>query len=232
MEKKATRPIGTKAARTRAAVLRVAEQVFADKGYAAVRLEDVACGVGIRRASLLYHVRDKRDLYDAVLEDVYADLAGRYGRALAGVMPPTKRIEAIVTAWVGFIGARPTAARLLLWEAAGAASARAPWAAATGGLVVAVGDVIAEGQRQGVFQAIDPLHFVITLLGATVFFVVATPRLDPSWAFDPLGREQLAAHRTQLLGVARRLLGIAPVAMRLDPDASKAVASVGEGARV
>jgi hypothetical protein len=44
-------------------------------------------------------------------------------------------------------------------------------------------------------------------MGATVFFVTATPRLDPAWPFDPLSPEQLAAHRRQLLGIARRLLG-------------------------
>jgi len=131
------RASGVRAARTRAAVLRAAERVFAEKGYAAARLEEVASDVGIRRASLLYHVRDKRELYDAVLSDVYADLEARYRRALAAPATPVERVDAIVTAWVGFVGERPPVARLLLWEAADGAHARTMLAAERGGAVVA-----------------------------------------------------------------------------------------------
>lgn len=199
---------GAKAARTRAAVLRAATRVFAEKGYAGARLEDIASEVGIRRASLLYYVRDKRELYDAVLADAYADLAARYRTVLAAPATAGERIEAVVTAWVAFIAERPPVARLLLWEAADGSHERTALAAEQGGAIVAaLVDVIADGQRQGAFQPIDPLHFVITLMGATVFFVTTTPRLDPTWTFDPLSPEQLAAHRRQLLDIARRLLG-------------------------
>ena len=202
------RATGARAARTRAAIWRAAEQVFAEKGYAAARLEEVAAAVGIRRASLLYHVRDKRELYDAVLADIYAELATRYRRALAVPATPVERIDAVVSAWVGFIGERPTVARLLLWEAADGSRERTRLAAERGGEVVAaLVDAIAEGQRQGAFRPIDPLHFLVTIMGATVFFVTAPARLDPEWPFDPASPEQLAAHHRQLLGIARRLLG-------------------------
>lgn len=209
------RTTGAKAARTRAALLRAAEQIFSAKGYAAARLEEVASEVGIRRASLLYHVRDKRELYDVVLADIYMELAARYRRALAAPATPAARIESIVTAWVAFVAERPTVARILLWEAAGGGHEWTTRAAAHGGAVVAaLVDVIAEGQRQGVFRPIDPLHFVVTIMGATVFFVTTTPRLDPAWPFDPMSPEQLAAHRAQLLGIARRLLGHVPIETR------------------
>ncbi|MGH7287017.1 MAG: TetR family transcriptional regulator, partial [Myxococcota bacterium] len=60
----ALRSAPSKALRTRAAILAAAEAVFAERGFAAARLEDVAARVGIRRASIVYHFRDKRELYD------------------------------------------------------------------------------------------------------------------------------------------------------------------------
>ena len=60
-----TRP-PAKADRTRAAVLDAAERLFARRGYAATRLEDVAEAVGVKRAALFYHFRDKQALYDAI----------------------------------------------------------------------------------------------------------------------------------------------------------------------
>ena len=204
------RTSGAKAERTRATILDVAEQVFADSGYAASRLEDVAARAGIRRASIIYYFRDKRELYDTVLAGVFDGLLSRYRTALAAPVPLRQRIEDVVDAWVGYVAERPTVARLLLWEAADGSRERIAVAAGRAEAVLsALTDAIREGQRQGLFHPIDPIHFILTIVGATVFFVTATPRLVPEWPFDPLSPEQLAAHRAELLGISRRLLGTA-----------------------
>ena len=62
------RPRG--AQHTRAQLLDAAEAIFAERGFDATRLEDVAKAVGIRRASIVYHFRDKQTVYHAVLERV------------------------------------------------------------------------------------------------------------------------------------------------------------------
>lgn len=216
------RPSRAKAERTRAAILAAAEHVFAEKGYAAGRLEDVATRVGIRRASLFYYFRDKRDLYDTVLTGIFAALLDRYQVVLAAPASLPQRIEAIVDAWVGFIGERPTTAQLLLWEAADRSQERTSAAAGRGAAVVAaLVSAIREGQQQGCFHPIDPIHFIATIIGATVFFVTATPRLAPEWP--------LAAHRVELLGISRRLLGTAgtpePAGSRRPRPPSAAVGS-------
>ena len=56
--------------------------------------------------------------------------------------------------------------------------------------------------------AVDPAHLASTVAGATVFFVSAMPTLFPALEFDPLSREQLEAHRSQVLRITRRLLGV------------------------
>lgn len=206
----AVRPSGGKAERTRATILAAAEQVFADKGYAAARLEDVAARAGIRRASIIYYFRDKRELHDAVLADVFEELLERYQTVLGAPVPLPQRIESIVDAWVGYVAERPTVARLLLWEVADRSHERPAVAAGQGAAVIdALTSAIQEGQRQGLFHAIDPVHFIFTIVGATVFFVTATSRLVPEWPFDPLSPAQLAAHHAELLGISRRLLGTA-----------------------
>ncbi|HVN85259.1 MAG TPA: TetR/AcrR family transcriptional regulator [Candidatus Binatia bacterium] len=202
------RPTGARAERTRATILVAAETVFAEKGYAAARLEDVAGRVGVRRASLVYYFRDKRELYDAVLSDIFGELLDRYQVVLTKSEPLPQRIEAIVDTWVGYVAERPAVARLLLWEAADGSQDRVLAAAGNGAAVIStLTRAIQEGQRHGLFHPIDPIHFIFTIVGATVFFVAAMPRMVPSWPFDPLNPRQLAAHRAQLLGISRRLLG-------------------------
>ena len=116
---------GPKAERTRTEILKAAERIFAESGYAAARLQDVALQAGLRRASIVYYFREKRDLYDAVLSDIFGELLERYQAALRAPVSLPQRIEAVVDAWVDFVSERPTVARLLLWEAADGSPQRA-----------------------------------------------------------------------------------------------------------
>jgi AcrR family transcriptional regulator len=106
----------SKAERTRAAVLAAAETLFAARGFEATRLEDVAEQVGIRRASIVYYFRDKRDLYESVLLDVFTGLLAEVRTVLDGTGPLAERVEGAVSAWVDYVARRPSLPRLLLRE--------------------------------------------------------------------------------------------------------------------
>jgi AcrR family transcriptional regulator len=112
--------LGSRAERTRASILAEAEALFAEKGFAATRLEDVAENVGIRRASIVYYFKDKRELYDAVLEDVFGGLHDALAEVLVRGKTLTEQIEIGVSAWVDYVGRRPSIARLVLREVADA----------------------------------------------------------------------------------------------------------------
>jgi TetR/AcrR family transcriptional regulator len=202
----------SRAERTRAAVLEAAEAIFAEKGFAATRLEDVADRVGIRRASIVYYFRDKRELYHAVLASVFGGLLARIEEVLSRSDPLPARVEAGVTAWVDYVARRPSIARLILREVADAAPGQRPaileHTRPFFGLI-----------RKQVFQRpdpagagllpIDPVHLASTIAGATVFFVAAMPTLVPELALDPVSPERIAAHREEVLRIVRRLLGTA-----------------------
>ena len=59
---------------TRQAILEAAEQLFANVGFNAARLEDVALTVGIRRPSIIYYFANKQELYDAVEADIFESM--------------------------------------------------------------------------------------------------------------------------------------------------------------
>lgn len=115
----AARP-AVKAERTRAAILAAAERLFARRGYAATRLEDVAEAVGVKRAAIFYYFRDKRALYDAVIEDAFSELVARLDAVYSSPSPIALRVEWAVEVWVDAILARPALARLILRHAADA----------------------------------------------------------------------------------------------------------------
>lgn len=208
-----------KAERTRAAVLEAAETLFAERGFAATRLGDVAERVGIRRASIVYYFRDKRDLYDAVLAQVFGGLLERTQAALLGRGRLGDRIEAAVGAWVDYVGERPSLARLLLREVADTTPERAAaMRPHTQPFVLLAEHVVAGSRGEALPRAVDPAHVASTIAGATVFFVAALPSLLPDPGFDPVSPAQLAVHRELMLRLTRRLLGTSgPRAARPEP---------------
>jgi TetR/AcrR family transcriptional regulator len=210
-----------KALRTRAAILAAAERLFAKRGYAATRLEDVADAVGVKRAALFYHFRDKQALYDAVIEEAFGDLVARLETALTAGGPIGPRVEAAVEVWVDAIQARPALARLVLRHAADAEEhPAAPLFPAVERLLRIAWALFEEGRRSGELEPLhgDPFHAASALIGATVFYVSALAPLLPLRAFDPLAPEQMAAHKRDALRTARRLLGIgAPARTRRTP---------------
>lgn len=83
-------------------ILDAAEQLFAERGYGATTLRDVAAAVGIRNPSLYNHFNSKESLYAAVLErgirpvlDMLAEEVerggGSPGRVIAEVMGVLKK---------------------------------------------------------------------------------------------------------------------------------------------
>ena len=200
---------GPRAERTRAAVLAAAETLFAARGFAAARLEDVALRVGIRRASLLYYFRDKEELYDAVLAELTGALHARVAAALRSEGALVERALRAVAAWVDFVGERPAFARIVLREAADATPERPPPIARHAAPFYALaGEVFAEARERGTQGRgpVDAIQLASQIAGTTLFFVAAMPALAPALRFDPLAPEPLAAHRAEVLRAARRLL--------------------------
>ncbi len=199
-----------RAERTRAAILEAAELLFAERGFEATRLGDVAEAVGIRRASIVYYFRDKRELYNAVLAGVFGDFSERAERAVLGSGSLAQRIEAAVTVWVQYVGERPALVRLLLREVADATPQRRSELLPHLRPFLELAERVRKELRASdldVPAPVDPVHFASAIAGATVFFVAAMPALVPDLKLDPLSPHQLERHRQDVLRIARRLLG-------------------------
>jgi TetR/AcrR family transcriptional regulator len=204
---------GGRAEKTRQAILEAAERLFAERGFAATRLEDIAEQVGIRRASMVYHFKDKRELHTAVISSVLQGLDEAIRSAASPDLQPRARIEAAVGAWVDYVGTRPTTARLLLRELANAGH-ELPKAllVASRPLAQFIRDrflddaSVRTAVRSTGDTKIDPLHVASALAGATLFFVAAAPVVATRPGFDPLDEAHIEAHKEELLRIVRQLL--------------------------
>jgi AcrR family transcriptional regulator len=87
---------------TRAALLRVARELFAQRGYAAVGTEEIVARAGVTRGALYHHFEDKRDLFRAVHEGLEAELVASIGARVEGIEDPW---ELLVTGTRAFLDA-------------------------------------------------------------------------------------------------------------------------------
>jgi TetR/AcrR family transcriptional regulator len=191
---------------TRAEILAAAERHFAEVGFEAARLEDIAADVGIRRAAIFYHFGDKQELYEAVLGEVFAggmDYLPESGSVI-------ERLEGSLAGWIDYVSQRPTVARLILREAASARPGVVSAFVRAGGPPVKwFRAVIDEGVKSGELKPLTDPHRFISLMGATtVFHFAAMPWLTLDVPFDPWSREELDKHKREILIVMRVMLGV------------------------
>jgi AcrR family transcriptional regulator len=79
-ENQAGAPRRTQAERsesTRAALIAAARGLFAERGYAGVGTEEIVRAAGVTRGALYHHFDGKQDLFEAVYEQIEAELAER-----------------------------------------------------------------------------------------------------------------------------------------------------------
>jgi AcrR family transcriptional regulator len=93
--RKRGRPHKVHPAARRQAILDAALAVFAERGYAAARLEDVAVRVGVAKGTLYLHFEDKEALFEALIRSAVSPIMQRVGAAASA--PGTSAADVLDT---------------------------------------------------------------------------------------------------------------------------------------
>ena len=112
------------AARSRAAIIDAAEDLFAQRGFVGASLEEIGTRAGLSRGTPSYFYGSKERLYIAVLERVFAAREQATAAAFAplqewartGAGTLERALAHAVEGYMGFLLERPSFVRLLEWE--------------------------------------------------------------------------------------------------------------------
>src|ERR1035437_6875823 len=97
-------------------IVRAAEEIFADQGLAGARMDEIARAAKVNKALLYYYFRSKQALHRFVLEALLSQLrAGVEERGVA-VLPPGKRVTAVIDNFFDFVVRHPNYPRLVQRE--------------------------------------------------------------------------------------------------------------------
>jgi AcrR family transcriptional regulator len=95
-------------------LLATAREVFAEKGYAASGLAEIAEKAGVNKRLLYYYYPEGRsELFTAVMAGITAELTGVIRAAVSAPVNTARRIERLVEALITFFEAQPEAFALL-----------------------------------------------------------------------------------------------------------------------
>lgn len=99
---RARRTQADRSAATRDALIAAARRLFAARGFAEVPADAIVEAAGVTRGALYHQFADKTALFEAVMEAVEADIAGRLADevAAAGISDPVEALRHAVRTWL------------------------------------------------------------------------------------------------------------------------------------
>src|SRR5574341_1707527 len=105
-------------------LLRTAARVFADKGYHATTMRDLARATGMSLAGMYYYVKGKDELLFLIQERCFQQVLAGANAALAAASSPGERITRFIEHHVGFFASHMSEMKVLAHEASSLTGAR------------------------------------------------------------------------------------------------------------
>jgi TetR/AcrR family transcriptional regulator len=177
-----------------------ARKVFAQKGMAGARMDEIARVAGVNKALPYYYFRNKEELHRFVLETMIAQISAQMASPSVLAMDPPERVRALVNTTFDFVLRNPAYPRLIQREMM-AARRTLHW------MVVAhhrplhrrAVNTIREGIARGQFRAVDPDQMVFTIFGMIMYYFATGPLASQIWNRDVWNPRNVAQRRRAVL---------------------------------
>lgn len=170
-----TRTRKRNAVRSRAAILAAAEQLFAERGYEATTMADIASASGLSVGTPAYFFGSKEQLYRAVLGRAFAETASLIRSIRLGSGDPATKITQAVHSYVAFLTQRPHFVRLVVRECLDGGRFLTGLAEHLAALTETLGGLATENDRGSFRSDIDLRHLLLSAISLCWFPLIAVP---------------------------------------------------------
>ncbi len=185
-------------------ILRAADELFGEVGFAAVSVRDVAQRAGVNKALVFYYFGSKEALFEQVLERYYAAHAEAFEGAFSAEGTLQERMHGVLDAYLDFVDEHQRYPRLVQGVIVGDSEHHAlvgrNLQLLYGYVERALGEV---APTEGPLAA---KQFFVTLSGAVINYFTYAPVMGALWDDDPLAPGRLAERRAHLHWVVDALL--------------------------
>jgi TetR/AcrR family transcriptional regulator len=186
------RPRPRDASATREVLLDAATLVFAEKGFAGARVDEIAERAGANKALIYAYYGDKKGIYRAVLASRFGELTDpAFSEAFTSEVSPRRALEEIVRRLLRLLIKDRAFARLLAWDLlSNGRSGRDVILDSSGPLLALISDLVRRGRAAGELRAtVDPELFRSVLVSLGIGYPLQHSVMT-------LAREQSGVHYT------------------------------------
>lgn len=180
------------ASETRSRILALAGGLFAERGFDAVSVADIASAAGISTGLIYYHFKDKQTLYETAVREGVHLLEDAAVATLSSEGEPAERLQRFVASYMRLLGGQSALMRLLIRSVSdlgGPAPGHVLMRSAA--IVDRLRTVIEEGMAAGAFRQVD------AQMAATALFALINTLMTARVLDTPLGQSTTADVDTQ-----------------------------------
>ncbi|MWV28681.1 TetR/AcrR family transcriptional regulator [Aurantiacibacter rhizosphaerae] len=190
------------ASATRAELIAVATEEFAEKGLAGARVEEIASRTATSKHMIYYHFGSKDGLYRAVLEQAYAEFRIAEGAVDYADLPALDALAALVSATFDVHAQRPQIVRIIMGENInrGAQIRSIDSFLQREVALDTMRQILDRGVEEGTMRkGLDPLQVHLTASALCFHYIANVHTFGHVFEFDAHSPDQLSARRDEII---------------------------------
>ena len=151
-------------------ILNAAREVFAEKGFAGARVDEIAERAHVNKAMIYYRLGDKKELYSLALHDIVGNTVEHISNDIKIDDSTETKLKKYIRNLAKVMKANPFLPLIMMREIASGGD-NLPEVVIEDILRImsVLTDIVNEGIKKGVFIEVDPFTLHIILIGSLVF---------------------------------------------------------------
>ena len=188
-------------------ILLAAERVFAEKGFKGTTIREVAKQAGIANSLIFYYFNNKVVLYEAVFQNAFNHLEDLIQQNLNLDLDRLGTVKALMFSLNDFASTHRNLMRILTREVIDNGSiVQEITKKYINPLIDFTTEFLAEGKKEAIFRDIDPLQFLVNLMGMITFYFISDPLLLAVGVGNPYGSKEIETRKLEVWSVVRSSL--------------------------
>ena len=172
----ASRTLNDKRDETIRHILEAAAKTFSEVGFEGARMDEIAKRAAVNKATIYYHIGDKKALYAEVLHDIIGNALERSLRNLQDTQSPEEKLKSYISSVTHTMDQHPYLAPIMMREQiSGGQNLPEVTARLLANIIGTLTDILEEGAKQGVF--IETIPFIVhsMVIGCVIFYKASDP---------------------------------------------------------
>ena len=157
-------------------IINAAAKIFSEAGFAGARMDEIAKSARVNKATIYYHIGDKKALYAEVLHDIIGNAAEHFMGNLDENQSPEEKLKYFINALTRTMDQNPLLAPIMMREqASGGQNLPEIIAGDFASIIGMVTNILEEGAKQGVFIKTTPFIIYSLVTGGVMFYKGSYP---------------------------------------------------------